>query len=226
MLVALLLGLTWRNLHDFPRRAQYGKTILEGASMKCELLFASNDQVAGWSEVYFVPGVAVNDAVARMVSLAVARANFLSPDCTITDTRITAPLAPPGQGFLRAQRRAYLRSLNIGGNFKLPGIEGFADVAWTGVMLRLMDATRSIFKNQIYRGVPDGFWGGNPNGALAYWAANIGAWRNALVAAGAYILHFDRPTNSKLPAVINEVQFMRMVHRNTGRPFATLRGRR
>jgi hypothetical protein len=194
-------------------------------AVKVTLLFSGGDQDGGWSEVYYVAGSDVNSGLQAAQALIPVRLRILSPDNACLGARITQPLAPPGAGFLRAQRAAYLYSQvtrGSAGGFGFPS----SDVLWTGVMLRLNDVTLSIFKNQVYRGVPDSYWAnGTSTGAVAAMAIWMPAWLAVLTQVNATIRHLTRPATTTFSA-IRSLEYIRVSRRATGRAFGLLRGRR
>lgn len=195
-------------------------------ALKCIMLFKGGDQDGGWSEVYNLNMATVDQAVAAMDALAAVRVQIMTGDNTVIGYRITLPLAPPGAGFIRAQRTAYLATRNI------PGAVGLttnsSDVLWTGAMVRLNDATKTIFRNQIYRGIPDSFWSaGTDKSAMAtltpFW---VNKWVAALQANAAGIVHRLRGQPGTQFAPITNGEYIRITRRATGRAFGLLRGRR
>jgi hypothetical protein len=210
-------------LPDLP---QYARNVERGISVKAIMLFSTNDQRAGWSEVYNIGAGDVNTGINAMTALAQVRCTIMSPDCTINGFRFTLPLVAPNPPFIRAQRTAYLYVTSIPGSYKQANVVGSADVAWTGVMCRLNDATRTVFRNQTYRGIPVGFWQGNDNAAKAEMQNFTVQWRAALIANQANILHKNRVNGLINPVPITSVEYIRVVRRASGRAFDTLRGRR
>jgi hypothetical protein len=193
-------------------------------TIKCEMLFQSQDQESGWSEVYFVNQATIPQAENALDALWLIRSTFLSSDFILLGYRITAPLAAPGPGFLRAQRTAYLAEKNIPGNCPNGGGNGAQSLI--GVMLRLNDATRTIFKNQTYRGVPAQWFQGGDKIARANYANWGVPWQNALIAQGVQIRHATRAPAGFTFVNVALVEYRRMDYRKAGRSFETLRGRR
>jgi hypothetical protein len=195
-------------------------------AVRSQILFQSGEQPGGWSEVYYINVGTVDQAVVALDAIAAVRGQLLSSDNSIIGYRVGLPLAPPGPGFIRSQRTAYLATRNIPGSNPNAGIT--SDLIWSGVMLRLNDATKTVFKNQIYRGVPDNFWGaGGDKIARAFIVPQfLNKWVQVLQANGVYINHKLRGAGGFVATPITNVEYVRMVHRNTGRVFGGLRGRR
>jgi hypothetical protein len=195
------------------------------AVVKGILLFEDGVQSAGWSEVYYFDAGTLPNALAAMNLLAAQRTKILSREHTITHIRISNPVVPAAQGFIRGQRAATLVPIGLKGNAADAG-EG-PDVVWTGAMVRYMDNSQTIFRNQILRGVPDDWWS-NGSDKVAKPAMNefLPGWLRQLQAMTAYVLHFSRANNNKNPTPITIANYMKMTRRATGRPFVLLRGRR
>jgi hypothetical protein len=193
-------------------------------TIKAEMLFQSSDQESGWSEVYYVNQATIAQAEAALDALFLIRSTFLSSDFILLGYRITAPLAAPGPGYLRAQRTAYLAEKNIPGNCPNGGGNGAQSLV--GVMLRLTDTTRTIFKNQTYRGVPAQWFQGSDKIARANYANWGIPWQQSLIAQGVQIRHATRAVPSYAFVNIALVEYRRMDYRKAGRSFETLRGRR
>jgi hypothetical protein len=195
------------------------------AVVKGILLFEDGVQSAGWSEVFYYDAGTLENAIAALRGLAAFRTKILAQAHTITHLRVSNPVVAPGPGFIRGQRAATLVPLDLKGN-AAEGGEG-PDVVWTGAMVRYMDGTQTIFRNQILRGVPDHWWaGGTDKVGKAAMQEFLPGWLRTLKAMTAYILHFSRANNGKNPVAIDTVQYMKMTRRATGRPFVALRGRK
>jgi hypothetical protein len=195
------------------------------SAIKCEMLFQAGDQESGWSEVYFLGQSTISQAESALDKLWVVRSKFLSGDNTLLGYRITNPLIPPGPGYLRAQRSAYLAERNANGNAQAGGKTSAQSLI--GVMIRLNDASLSIFKNQVYRGVPSGYWSnGNDKIARADYAGWGPQWETALQQNAVCIRHATRAVPAFNYVQIAFTEFRRMDYRKAGRSFETLRGRR
>jgi hypothetical protein len=189
--------------------------------------FDGRDQRGGWGEVYILNYATIPQAVTALNALATVRAKLLSQDNTISGFRLTQPLTPVEPGFLRSQRKAYFTPRNLPGNFLARGASKNSDVLWTGVMLRLNNATRDVFKNQTYRGIGDDLWkGGDDSAAVAFMQGGwLAEWQAALIANNAGINHKIRP-NGVAFQQIALAEYVRIARRATGRGFDVLRGRR
>ncbi len=192
---------------------------------KAIMLFQSGDQQAGWSEVYWLDAGSINSAKQALDSIAVVRLRILDRKNSIIGFRITNPLQAVEPPFVRAQRAAQLFPGNLPGSSL--GFQLGADVVWTAAQLRLSSADGTVFKNQIYRGLSDVFWDHDSDLATRNAMQSfLLAWKSALSANGAQIRHFNRVTKQFVFVPIAQVAYRRITHRNTGRSFDTLRGRR
>jgi hypothetical protein len=195
------------------------------AVVKGILLFLDGVQSAGWSEVYYFDAVNLTKALDSLGALAGVRTRILHPQHTITHMRISNPVVPPGPGNIRGQRTATLIPLNLMGNATDSNLG--PDVVWTGAMVRYMDDSLTIFRNQILRGVPDVWWSAGSDKIAKPSIDNfLLAWLRQLQAMNAYVLHTNRGINVKTPVLITSANYMKMTRRATGRPFVGLRGRR
>jgi hypothetical protein len=189
------------------------------------MLFEALNQVSGWSEVYNITAADLNAALTSMNSLAQARCAILQSHFMITHVRVSNPVVAPTPGFIRGQRTATLQEVNLPGSFGVS--TGAPDVVWTCAMVRWMDATKTVFRNQLFRGLDDSFWSsGDDKIAAANMVGFVATFTAALVAAGAVILHRIRPMLNINPVVIQSGQYQKITRRATGRPFVLLRGRR
>lgn len=205
---------------EYVRGLGVGMPVVKGI-----MLFEAFDQVAGWSEVYNIQADTLPDAVTRLTALAQVRCVILQSLFTITHLRISNPVTPATPGFIRGQRVATLKEVNLPGSYG--GVSSSPDVVWTCGMCRFTDATQTIFRNILFRGVADELWaGGNDKLAQAVFKNWLGQFIPALVNVGAVILHRVRPGLNIIPALITQGQFMKMTRRATGRPFVLLRGRK
>jgi hypothetical protein len=215
-----------RDLWDFLVVTQYVQVVEIEMTLRCMMLFEGFDQPGGWSEVYNLNQATVDQGVTAMDAIAAVRGQIMTADNTIIGYRITLPLAPPGPGKIRAQRTAYLATRNIPGS--VPLLTQSSDVLWTGAMVRLNDATKTIFRNQIYRGIPDSFWSaGTDKQAQAtltpFW---VNKWIAVLQQTAAGIIHTLRGQAGTQFAPITNGEYVRITRRATGRVFGGLRGRR
>jgi hypothetical protein len=195
------------------------------SAIKGEMLFQSNVQRSGWSEVYWLNQSNLQSALSALDALAAVRLTFLASAVTLLGYRITNPLVPAPAGYLRAQRSAYLAERNFQGSATGTGNGPMQSLA--GVMLRLNNADLSIFKNQTYRGVPWNYWGPTQDAvARANYATWGPKWQAALIASAVCIRHATRQAIPFNFQQIQYVEYRRMDYRKAGRSFETLRGRR
>jgi hypothetical protein len=207
-------------LHQYGRRLRGIMAVVKGI-----YLFEAFDQAAGWSEVVYFQADTLPAALVAFQAMAQVRVQILASAFTMTHIRISNPVVPPGPGFIRGQRTATLYEVNYPGGYG--GAAGSPDVVWTAAMVRMSDATQTIFRNVMFRGVDDGFWaGGNDKLARAAVTNWLAGYLAILKANAAVILHTQRGLNVKQPALIANAQYQKMTRRATGRPFVLLRGRK
>ena len=194
-------------------------------AIKCEMLFQADAQQSGWSEVYWLNQALISQAESALDNMAPARLQMLAANVTLLGYRITAPLIPPGPGYLRAQRSAYLAERNLKGGGKIGS--NTAQQSLIGIMCRLSDLSQSVFKNQVYRGVSDSLWSnGGDKVAQAGFATWGPKWQQILRTNGVCIRHATRAVPAFNFQQIQYVEYRRMDYRKAGRSFETLRGRR
>ncbi len=194
--------------------------------LKVTLLFQAGDQEGGWSEVYWMAGSGITAGTGFVDVYAPIRASILSPDNQILGARISSPLLPPTPGYLRSQRAAYLYVKNVPGAF--PAVVATeSDLVYSALQIRWNNADKTVFKNQMFRGMPYTLWAGS--GAIGRGVANsfIMTVVPIFTLYGVQINHKVRPNQPVPPSpAIASGEFVRFSHHNTGRAFGTLRGRR
>lgn len=189
-------------------------------------LFDTPIRPDGWSETWYVQANDFPDATNKGTMLANARIKLLNSSYVLHYLRVSSNIPqipkPP-----RRTRAAGLTNLSLPGGAGVGVGASQGDLPWTCALLRVSDATLSVFRNFLCRGVNDNLWDlANDKLAKAFFAGQLPAFTAALVANSALILHKQALPPPLNPVFIQSVQYERMAKRSTGRPFGLDRGRR
>lgn len=193
------------------------------ALFKGSMLFSDHSQTLGWVENYYVDAASIPAALDSLAFMAPVRAQALSVQREIAYVRASAntPRIVPAP---RRQRNAGLKRISIPGSFK-PG-QGAPDLAFIAAKVRYSDATTSVFRTALLRGLDDSLFDlGNDKNAIIFFNQFLPIWKQTLTQAQVFILHLLADHTARVPVAIANVQYEGLTHRDTGRPLLLPRGR-
>lgn len=193
--------------------------------------FEDEDDGLGWSEVWYLGTTDFTQAQTAAFNWAQQRALILSPDVTITYSRIVGNLPVNNAVRPRQQRLATLSRLDqVGAQNGAGGRQG--DLPWTAAKMRWQSSDKTVFRTQLLRGLPD-IWFDKGSDKLAQ--ASLTQWvPGALAIIGANTMQI-RHLNPVVPPATSRVYsyvapgsgtYEGYTRRATGRPFGLPRGRR
>lgn len=181
-------------------------------------------RAAGWTDVWYVNAGSVQLADQQGFAIANSRIKGLHQDFTLDAQRTSSNVPTLPKPAARRGRASSLSELNLDGSL---GPAANADLPGSAALIRVSDATNTVFKNWLLRGTPDNWWDNDQDKiASAQCKAFLMGFIPVLVAQQAFILHKNGNPAVYTPVAIQQGNFFRLSHRNTGRPFFLQRGRR
>jgi hypothetical protein len=184
--------------------------------IKCSLFLENDEPVCGWSELSWIPGTDLNNAVTYLPLWLAERIKISASDIKVIGARASVPGSP---------RRFYTTTFDTA-NTGTFNAETESTEPWTALLANLRNGF-AVHCNRYWHGVPQTqVTAGNyiPTGPYNTAVGNYVTWLSGN--SGLYAKDLGAPGHPLTYFTITDAEVTRVRSHRVGRPFALLRGRR